>query len=117
MLRLCLVLPAVAVAFSLAPVPALADAPGSERTRGTVAVYRGGQANVAPGVRVYRGSSRMGSPPSAPVRRRPEILAGDRLWILDRDDGELVACRTGASGYVGRDRIRCAAREFPRAAE
>lgn len=116
MRRSIVFLPAVVLACSLAPFLAWADAPGPERARGPVAVYRGGQANVSSGVAVYRGSSSMGLPPGAPARRRPEVVAGDRLWLLDPDDGELVACRTGASGDIGRDRIRCAVRPLPRLA-
>lgn len=116
MRRSIVLLPAVTLAFSLTPLLAWADAPGLGRGNGPVAVYRGGQANVSSGVAVYRGSSSMGLPPGAPARRRPEVVAGDRLWLLDPDDGELVACRTGAGGANRRDRIRCAVRPLPRLA-
>jgi hypothetical protein len=83
-----------------------------------VATYRGTRANVPPILPVYRGSSDAGraSAPIGPAEGEtsPEVLAaGSRLWIVDRDEGTLTACRLGPTAYVGRDRVRCTRRGLP----
>lgn len=86
-----------------------------------VALYRGTRANVPPSVPVHRGSSAAGSaaaPVGAAAERPPEFLAaGSRLWIVDRDGDTLTACRLGPTYRVGRDRVRCVARDLPDGAD
>lgn len=68
-----------------------------------------------PDVLVLRGRS--GSPPAAPMAApaAPIPLAGDRLWLVDRERGRLVGCRLERTTQVGERRIRCAERTLPAA--
>ncbi len=68
-------------------------------------------AAAEPDVLVLRG--RPGSPPPAVPMAAPAAptpLAGDRLWLVDRDRGRLVGCRLERTTQVGERRIRCAER-------
>lgn len=108
--------PLLIVVLLLSPQAVLADGPGPTLTSGPLAIYRGGRAEVPSAIPVLRGSSAMGlpAPPSVPESAPPaEVVAGDRLWLVDRGSGGLVACRLGASTQVGRDRIRCTAADLP----
>lgn len=75
-----------------------------------VALLGTAAAAAEPDVLVLRG--RPGPPPAAPTAApaAPLPLAGDRLWLVDRDRGRLVGCRLERTARVGERRIRCAER-------
>lgn len=68
-------------------------------------------------VLVLRG--RGGPPPAtAPQAAAPVLplaLAGERLWLVDRERSTLLACRLERTTRVGERRIRCAERRLPAA--
>ncbi len=64
-----------------------------------------------PDVSVLRG--RPGPPPAAAPSAAPApvtLLAGERLWLVDRDRGRILGCRLERTTQVGERRIRCAER-------
>lgn len=64
-------------------------------------------------VTVHRGP---GSGPLPKLERpeaRRDVLAGERIWIVDRDAGMLTGCRLEGTTQVGRRRLACARRALP----
>ena len=94
------------------PLPSRADA-DVRLPPGGVAVYRGGQANVAPALPVYRGSAvRPAHLAQAPVPAM-EMVGGRNLWLVDRADGALTNCRAINTVNVGQRLIRCTRGRLP----
>jgi hypothetical protein len=46
----------------------------------------------------------------------PRIVAGDRVWFIDREAGRLTACRLINTIQVGGQAVRCTERRLPRGA-
>jgi hypothetical protein len=46
----------------------------------------------------------------------PRIVAGDRVWFVDREAGRLTACRLITTIQVGGQAVRCTERRLPRGA-
>ncbi|HEX6012290.1 MAG TPA: hypothetical protein VFY87_10915 [Geminicoccaceae bacterium] len=108
---------ALAVLLTLGPqLPVLADGEVYQPPRppGTVAVYRGGSANLLSPTLVYRGSA---AAPSYLTAAAPEpgvaVVGGRRIWFVDPARDELIGCRTVSTFTVGRDAIRCVRRRLP----
>jgi hypothetical protein len=94
------------------PLPSRADA-DVRLAPGSVAVYRGSEAPVAPAVPIYRGSAvRPAYLAQAPVPA-PATVGGRNLWFVDRAAGELTSCRTINTFDVGQRRIRCTRAALP----
>lgn len=60
------------------------------------------------GVTVYRGSSNAPAPVSAPAERQPQLQVhgGDKLWIVDPNNGGVVGCEMYYTVYGTRE-VRC----------
>jgi hypothetical protein len=107
--------PVALLALTL-PWPALAgDATYlPPRPPGTVAVYRGASANVAPPVAVYRGSAArpgyLAPPPEPPP---VTTVGGERIWFADPVQDELVGCRLLQTFDVGVNVVECTRRSLP----
>ena len=103
---------ALALVGLTVPLPSRADA-DIRLPPGSVAVYRGGQANVAPAVPVYRGSAvRPAYLAQAPAPATATV-GGRNLWFVDRADGELTNCRAINTVNVGQRLIRCTRGRLP----
>ena len=46
----------------------------------------------------------------------PRVVAGDRVWFVDREAGRLTACRLINTIQVGGQAVRCTERRLPRGA-
>jgi len=74
-----------------------------------------GDAAAAPanGVRILRGSSVAPRAVAAPQQDalldsgRWQAVAGERLWMLDRETGKLASCRNRPTSNVGEREIEC----------
>ena len=40
----------------------------------------------------------------------PELMGGDKIWIVDRESGKLIGCRLERTMNVGQRRVRCGSR-------
>ena len=94
------------------PLPSRADA-DVRLPPGGVAVYRGGQANVAPALPVYRGSAVRPAYLAQGPASAPTTVGGRNLWLVDRAQGELTNCRAINTVNVGQRRIRCTRGRLP----
>jgi hypothetical protein len=86
-----------------------------EPPRAGVAIYRGTAVTGAAPMAIYRGSA---APPGRSGSRRAtttdtQVVAGRRLWLLDREQERLVACSVRGTGIVGRRAIRCVRSRLP----
>ena len=57
-------------------------------------------------------------PGSGPLPRleasaAPQVLAGDRLWLVDQAAGTVVSCRNVGTANVGQRRVRCTRGSLP----
>ena len=63
------------------------------------------------GLSILRGSAvRRGVVPEpgyALESERWETFAGRRLWLVDRETGDIVSCRNRNTSYVGQRTVRC----------
>jgi hypothetical protein len=66
--------------------------------------------------RVLRGSAIAPRPLAAdlPPPRDWQVAAGQRLWLVDAAQGDVVACRLRATSTVGRRVIACVSGDLPR---
>ena len=100
---------AAAALLVAAAVPAVAAETGS------VTVHRGAKVSAVSfpsggPVRVQRGAAVKTPAYAAPGAEAPLVLAGKRLWIVDRRGGRLTSCVLRRSIQVGRRDIRCTSR-------
>ena len=106
---------AIAACFGLALVTMIgqASAQGGSapyETSSRLLVLNG---DAAPGVRVLRGSAAPSRAVAAPQEDallgpgRWEAVAGERLWMLDRETGKLASCRNRPTANVGEREIEC----------
>jgi hypothetical protein len=124
-----LALAAAGLALALAG-PGQAETPGESPT---ITVHRGAQvssvrdgvespaaAGATPdGVSVVRGQGPAPAPKpetgQAAARQVPLLsAAGEVVWLLDTDDGRLIACELVETANLGASRIRCRSRDLPR---
>ncbi len=108
---------------------ALAAAAGAARAEPDVTVVRGAEvervdpsknrAPLAPEVTVLRGAGAKVEAAAAPApapaavpTARWQVIGGEKIWLLDREGGHLIACNLRGSLTVGRREIRCWQRPF-----
>jgi hypothetical protein len=110
----------LATAVSMLVVPAIVSSASAIAQTVTqnagVSVHRGVDAaadqrrvtKARSDVTVYRGSSNTPAPASAPVQTQPQLQArgGDKLWIVDPDNGNVVGCELYYT-YYGTREVRC----------
>jgi hypothetical protein len=83
-------------------------------------MLHGDTAQAAGGVRVLRGSSTPPRAVAAPQQDavlgpgRWQTVAGERLWIVDRETGKLASCRNRGTANVGEREIECTFGTFGR---
>lgn len=86
-----------------------------EPPRMGVAIYRGTAVTGSAPIAIYRGSA---APPGRSGSRLAattdmQVVAGRRLWLLDREQERLVACGVRGTGIAGRRAIRCVRSRLP----
>ena len=94
------------------PMPSHADA-DVRLPPGSIAVYRGSEANVAPAVPVYRGSAVRPAYLAQAPAPTTDPVGGRNLWFVDRADGGLTNCRAINTFTVGQRLIRCTRGRLP----
>ncbi len=64
------------------------------------------------GVAIVRGvgMKRPARPPEDAASAAPQVMTGDKAWLVDRKRNRLIACRLESTTQVGERRIRCGTR-------
>ncbi len=73
--------------------------------------FKQGRAAPSKGVVVFRGKP--AKPRPAPPKDTPTLVAGDKLWFVDREKNRIGACRLWETEYVESWVIRCWSRPLP----
>jgi len=97
-----------------APLTALAETPTVLRGDAAQAEERGGATAGAP--TILRGEpAPRPDPPARPPRVARALTpagAGDRLWLVDREDGRVGVCRLRETSRINHDVIDCFSRRL-----
>ncbi len=78
-----------------------------------VTVYRGNTMEIIDTARtepvVLRGGGSLRDRAERPAAQpaQPQIVAGNTLWLINEDSGEITACSLRNAGYAGKRRIIC----------